>query len=274
MDKVKELTPRGTHLRLADSSERIHSGQLADGQAKFGVRPSQVADEPRKVVSNRGMPDKRARHRAGTDWERRLSAGFACRGLDAPGARSAAREQGGCPWRAAGRASAHVPSYQPGRRRAGWKAGDPGPPRRRRAGWKAGDPGPPRRRRAGWKAGDPGPPRRCRAGWKAGDPSPPRRCRAGWKAGGVKPAGKPAIPVRRVGAEPAGKPASRRRKAGDPSPPRAFGAPARSVCLRRPLVAASAPKGRGPRAEEVFLGPRPSALGPTHADCNAASTKR
>ncbi|WP_216819085.1 hypothetical protein, partial [Thiohalocapsa sp. ML1] len=34
---------------------------------------------------------------AGTDWERRLSAGFACRGLDAPGARSAAREPGGCP---------------------------------------------------------------------------------------------------------------------------------------------------------------------------------
>ncbi|WP_162268078.1 hypothetical protein, partial [Thiohalocapsa sp. ML1] len=34
---------------------------------------------------------------AGTDWERRLSAGFACRGLDAPGARSAAREPGGWP---------------------------------------------------------------------------------------------------------------------------------------------------------------------------------
>jgi len=50
------------------------------------------------------MPDKRARDRAGADWERRLSAGFACRGLDAPGARSAAREPGG--W-------------------AGWKAGDP-----------------------------------------------------------------------------------------------------------------------------------------------------
>ncbi len=146
----------------------------------------------RKVVSNRGMPDKRARHRAGTDWDRRLSAGFACRGLDAPGARSAAWEPGGCPCRAAGRTTAHVASYrlrrcrrgiEPRRRRAGWKAGAPSQPRRRRAGWKAGAPSQPRRRRAGWKAGAPGQPRRRRAGWKAGAPSQPRRRRAGWKAG-------------------------------------------------------------------------------------------
>ncbi|WP_216819228.1 hypothetical protein [Thiohalocapsa sp. ML1] len=100
----------------------------------------QWAMDKAKELTPRDMPDKRARHRAGTDWERRLSAGFACRGLDAPGARSAALEPGGCSCRAAGRTTAHVPSYQRRRRRRGIE------PRWRRAGWKAGDPSAPRRR--------------------------------------------------------------------------------------------------------------------------------
>jgi hypothetical protein len=143
------------------------------------------------------------------DWERRLSAGFACRGLDAPGARSAAREPGGCPCRAAGRTTAHVPSDQPRRRRRGVE------PRRRRAGWKAGDPGQPRTGSAGFqpasRAGGSMPPARdLRRGSRAvahGAPpgGGPRMCPlispdaadAASSRVGAEPAGKPAIPVSR-----------------------------------------------------------------------------
>jgi hypothetical protein len=138
------------------------------------------------------------------DWERRLSAGFACRGLDAPGARSAAREPGGWPCRAAGRTTAHVPSYRPRRRRRGIE------PRRRRAGWKAGDPGQPRTGSAGFQPAS-----------RAGGSMPPARdLRRGSRAVGhaAPPGGRPRMcPLispdaadaasSRVGAEPAGKPA-------------------------------------------------------------------
>jgi hypothetical protein len=149
------------------------------------------------------------RSRSAADWERRLSAGFACRGLDAPGARSAAREPGGCPCRAAGRTTAHVASYRPRRRRRGIE------PRRRRAGWKAGDPGQPRTGSAGFqpasRAGGSMPPARdlrrgSRAVAHAAPPGGrPRMCPligpdaadAASSRVGAEPAGKPAIPVSR-----------------------------------------------------------------------------
>jgi hypothetical protein len=51
------------------------------------------------------------RPQVGTDWERRLSAGFARRGLDAPGARPAALEAGDGPQYAAGQPAPDVRSY-------------------------------------------------------------------------------------------------------------------------------------------------------------------
>jgi hypothetical protein len=78
--------------------------------------------------------------RVATNWERRLSAGLARRGLDALGARPAAPEQEDRPECAAGWPAAHVAACQPGRRRRGIE------PRRQRAGWKAGAPSEPRDR--------------------------------------------------------------------------------------------------------------------------------
>jgi hypothetical protein len=43
------------------------------------------------------FPQNRRRRQTGTNWERRLSAGFARRGLDAPGARPAALDPGDHP---------------------------------------------------------------------------------------------------------------------------------------------------------------------------------
>jgi hypothetical protein len=115
----------------------------ADDRA-CGLVPAQATPTRHRAAPTPSRLESR-RSRSAADWDRRLSAGFACRGLDAPGARSAAREPGGCPCRAAGRTTARVPSYQLRRRRRGIE------PRRRRAGWKAGDPGQPRTGSAGFQ---------------------------------------------------------------------------------------------------------------------------
>jgi hypothetical protein len=219
------------------------AGSFADGQAKFGVGPSQAADGRRKVARRHGLrmrrlsagfacrgldapgarsaarepgghaepPESRTTARAGAaDWERRLSAGFACRGLDAPGARSAARAAGRLPMpRLPGGGLRMWPSYRPRRRRRGIE------PRRRRAGWKAGDPGPPPTGSAGFqpasRAGGSMPPARdLRRGSRAvAHAVPPGGGLRMWPLIGLgaadaassrvggEPAGKPAIPVRR-----------------------------------------------------------------------------
>jgi hypothetical protein len=233
--------PRMWPLIGSDAADAASSRAGGEPAGKPAIPVSRAGGEP---AGKPAIPASAARRsRAGSDWDRRLSAGFACRGLDAPGTRSAAREPGGCPCRAAGRTTAHVASdrlrrrrrgIEPRRgieRRAGWKAGDPSEPRRRRAGWKAGDPGQPRRRRAGsdWD-------RRLSAGFACrGLDAPGARsaarepggcsCRAAGRTTrmwpligsdaadaassrvGGEPAGKPAIPVSRVRREPAGKPA-------------------------------------------------------------------
>jgi hypothetical protein len=176
------------------------------------------------------------RSQSGADWERRLSAGFACRGLNAPGARSAAREPGGWPCRAAGRTTAHVLSDRPRRRRRGIE------PRRRRAGWKAGDPGQPRTGSAGFQPAS-----------RAGGSMPPARdLRRGCRAvAHAAPAGRTTAHVpsyqprrRRRGIEP-----RRRRagwKAGDPSQPRAD---------QQVVATETTADGRGAAPQPLALGP-------------------
>jgi hypothetical protein len=196
---VAHAAPPGGRLRMCS----LISPDAADAASSRG--------KPAVVSASSRLESRRSRSAA--DWERRLSAGFARRGLDAPGARSAAREPGGCPCRAAGRKTAHVLSDQPRRRRRGIE------PRRRRAGWKAGDPGQPRTGSAGFqpasRAGGSMPPARdLRRGSRAvAHAAPPggrlRMCSLispdaadaassrGKPAVGAEPAGKPAIPVSR-----------------------------------------------------------------------------
>jgi hypothetical protein len=208
---VAHGAPLGGRLRMCP----LISSDAADAaSSRVGAEPAGKPAIPAAASGASRLESRRsrsaARRRAGSDWDRRLSAGCACRGLDAPGARSAAREPGGCPWGAAGRTTAHVPSDQLRRRRRGIE------PRRRRAGWKAGDPGQPRRRRP------------------AGKPAIPV------SRVGAEPAGKPAIPVSRAGAEPA-----RTGTAGFQPAARAGGSmpPARDLRRESRAVAHGAPLG-------------------------------
>jgi hypothetical protein len=114
-ERAQSRSAQTKEIPMPQAATGLSEGRLVRWNQDQGYGCLRPDDGGKDVfVHVKVSPQNRPGQRAVTDWERRLSAGFARRGLDAPGVRSAALEQGERLCRAAGRRLRWCPCASPG----------------------------------------------------------------------------------------------------------------------------------------------------------------